>query len=338
MGGRKSENYNVMGFWEGKRVLITGATGILGSNLTKKLCDLGADVVCIVRDWVPQSELVLSGYLEKVKVVRGEITDYYLIRRTLAEYEIEFVFHLGAQTIVPIANKDPLSTFESNIRGTYTLLDAIRTSGRDIITVVASSDKAYGEKENLPYTEDMCLTPIYPYDVSKACAELISTSYVKTFGLKIAITRCGNFFGEGDLNFSRVVPGTILSVLKNEPPVIRSDGSPIRDYIYVEDVSEAYILLAEKLCENPSLSGEAFNFSYEKPLSVLEIVNLILKLMNSNLKPIIKNEAKAEIKNQYLSAEKAKRVLGWKPKFSLEEGLIKTIKWYEKLFSKKEKS
>lgn len=323
-------------FWEGKRVLVTGATGILGSCLVKKLCGFGADVVCIVRDWVPQSELVLSGYLDKVKAVRGELTDYLLIRRTIAEYEIEIIFHLGAQTIVPIANKDPLSTFESNIKGTYTVLDAVRTSGREIKVVVASSDKAYGEKDTLPYTEDMSLTPVYPYDVSKACAELISMSYAKTFGLKVAITRCGNFFGEGDLNFSRIVPGTIISALRGKPPVIRSDGSPIRDYIYVEDVANAYILLAEKLSENPKLSGEAFNFSYERPMSVLEIVNLILKLMGSELKPVIKNEVKAEIKKQYLSSKKARETLGWKPQFSLEDGLKRTIKWYEEFMNKHE--
>lgn len=320
-------------FWLDRPVLITGATGILGGSLVKKLISLGADVVCVVRDWVPKSELILSGYLEKVKVARGDITDIEFLRRVIAEYEIKTVFHLAAQTQVPVANTDPISTFESNIRGTWCLLDACRINGKISEIVVASSDKAYGEVESLPYKEDMPLSPVYPYDVSKACAEFISRSYSKVFGLPIIITRCGNFFGEGDLNFSRIIPGTIRAVLRGEPPVIRSDGTPVRDYIYVEDVSEAYLLCAEKLSENPSLSGEAFNFSYEKPMSVLEMVELILKIMKSELKPVIKNEARYEIKAQYLSAEKARKILGWKPKFSLEEGLKRTIDWYKNFFN-----
>ncbi|GBD03117.1 CDP-glucose 4,6-dehydratase [bacterium HR19] len=319
-------------FWRDRPTLITGATGILGSALIKLLYELRADVVCIMRDWVPKSELILSGLIEKVKVVRGDLSDVDFLRRVIGEYEIDTVFHLAAQTQVPVANQDPLSTFESNIRGTWNLLDACRINGRVKNIVVASSDKAYGETQLLPYTEDMVLNPIYPYDVSKACAELISRSYSKVFGLKIIITRCGNFFGEGDLNWSRIVPGTIRSVIRGVPPVIRSDGTLVRDYIYVQDVAEAYILCAEKLEENPSLTGEAFNFSYEKPLSVIEIVELILKLMNSDLKPIIKNEAKHEIKAQYLSAEKARKILGWRPRFTLEEGLRRTIDWYKKFF------
>ena len=319
-------------FWKDKKVLVTGATGLLGGALCKRLVKLGAQVVAIVRDWTPQSEFVMSEIFQKVSVVWGDITDEYTVRRALVEYEVEFVFHLAAQTLVPVANRAPLPTFESNIRGTWQVLDACRTVGGIRAIVLASSDKAYGEKEKLPYTEDMPLEPIYPYDVSKACAELIARSYAKTFKLPVIITRCGNFFGEGDLNFSRIVPGTIKAVLEGERPKIRSDGTPVRDWIYVEDVVDAYLLCARRIWERPSLRGEAFNFSYERPMTVLEMVKLILKLMNSNLEPIILNEAKNEIQKQYLSSRKAREVLGWKPNYTLEEGLKRTIRWYKKFF------
>lgn len=318
-------------FWRDRPVFVTGGTGLLGSWLTKKLVTLGADLVCLVRDWIPQSELVRSRCIEQVRVVRGSMKDMALLERILGEYEIGTIFHLAAQTIVPIANRNPMSTLETNIGGTWNLLEASRRSPAVKQIVVASSDKAYGEHCRLPYTEEHPLRGRHPYDVSKSCADLIAQSYAATFGLPVAITRCGNFFGGGDLNWNRIVPGTIRSIIRSQRPVMRSDGQYVRDYFYVEDAVAANILLAERLAETRGLSGKAFNFSYERPLSVLEMVRLILRLMQSDLEPTILNEETSEIKNQYLSAETAKTILGWKPTFTLEEGLGRTIEWYGKL-------
>jgi len=315
-------------FWQHRRVLVTGATGMLGSWLVQRLRDKEADVLCLVRDWVPQSELVRSGLLEQTVVVRGEVEDRELLERTLGEYEIETVFHLAAQTIVTIANRNPVSTFETNIRGTWNLLEACRRSARVQGIVMASSDKAYGCQTTLPYSEDMPLQGRHPYDVSKSCADLLAQSYASTYDLPVAITRCGNFYGGGDLNWNRVVPGTIRSILHDQPPVIRSDGKYVRDYFYVEDGAAAYQLLAEELTNRPELRGHAFNFSNENQISVLQLVELILSKMDSNLKPEIKNQASNEIRHQYLSAERARRLLNWSPHFSLDEGLDRTILWY----------
>jgi len=318
-------------FWKDRPVLVTGATGLLGSWLTKRLVELGADLVCLIRDWVPQNELVRSRCIERVTVVRGHVQNLVLLERVLGEYEIDTTFHLAAQTIVPIANRNPLSTFETNIGGTWALLEASRRSPTTKQIILASSDKAYGEHEKLPYTEEQPLQGRHPYDVSKSCADLIAQAYAATYGLPVAITRCGNFFGGGDLNWNRIVPGTIRSVFRGRRPVVRSDGRHIRDYFYVEDAVAANVLLAERLAETRSLSGNAFNFSYERPLSVLEMVRLILRLMNSDLQPIIRNEVTCEIPKQYLSAMRAKTVLGWKPIYTVEESLNRTIKWYTEL-------
>ena len=319
-------------YWQDRPTLVTGATGLLGGWLVRRLLELDADIVCLVRDWVPQSELVRAQLVARVKVVRGDVRDQSLLERILGEYEIDTVFHLAAQTIVGIANRNPISTFETNIGGTWTLLEACRRSSKVHSIVMASSDKAYGDQEQLPYNEDTPLQGRYPYDVSKSCADLLAQSYAITYKLPVAITRCGNFYGGGDLNWNRVVPGTIRSVLRGQRPIIRSDGQYVRDYFYIEDGVAAYILLAEKLGQNPSLSGEAFNFSNETPLSVLELVERTLQLMVSKSKPIIRNEASNEIRQQYLNAAKARRVLGWKPLFTLDEGLKTTIEWYRKFF------
>jgi CDP-glucose 4,6-dehydratase len=316
-------------FWQDRPVFVTGATGLVGGWLVRRLVASGADVVCLVRDWVPQSELVRSGLIENVKVVRGDVRDQAEMERALGEYEIDTVIHLAAQTIVGIANRNPVSTFEANIAGTWSLLEACRRSPLVKQVVLASSDKAYGDHEKLPYDEETPLQGRHPYDVSKSCADLIAQSYAVTYGLPVVSTRCGNFYGGGDLNWNRIVPGTIRSVLRGKPPVIRSDGQFVRDYFYVEDGAAAYTLLAEQLAQNRSLGGHAFNFSNEIQVTVVELVERILKLMNSELAPEIRNEATNEIRHQYLSAEKARRELSWRPLFTLDEGLRKTINWYE---------
>lgn len=321
-------------FWRDLPVFVTGASGLVGSATVAKLIDLGASVVILQRDWVPDAELMRSGLAEKVSIVRGDLLDLALLERVLGEYEVTTVLHLAAQAVVGVANRNPLSTFESNVRGTWNLLEATRKSPLVKQIVVASSDKAYGEQPKLPYTEEMPLLAINPYDVSKACTDMIAQSYATSFNLPITISRCGNFYGPGDLNWNRIVPGTIRSILNNERPVIRSDGQFLRDYFFVEDGADAYILLAEKMHEHPELRGQVFNFSTEEPLTVMQIVEKISAMMQTKLKPDIKNEAANEILKQHLSAAKARKVLGWQPKYSLEEGLKKTIAWYTDFLKK----
>jgi CDP-glucose 4,6-dehydratase len=323
------ENLGVRSFWLDRPTFVTGATGLIGGWLIRRLVDSGAEVVCLMRDWVPQSELVRARLIEHVKVVRGDVRDGQLLERVLGEYEIDTVIHLAAQTIVGIANRNPVSTFETNVAGTWALLEACRRSPTVRQIVVASSDKAYGEHETLPYDEDAPLQGRHPYDVSKSCADLIAQAYASTYGLNVAVTRCGNFYGGGDLNWNRLVPGTIRSVLRGERPVIRSDGQFVRDYFYAEDGAAANMTLAERLAEDAVLRGEAFNFSNEIQVTVLELVHKILTLMNSDLEPDVHDEATNEIRRQYLSAAKARRVLDWQPLFSLEEGLRRTIDWYQ---------
>jgi CDP-glucose 4,6-dehydratase len=315
-------------FWKDRPTFVTGGTGLVGSWLVRRLLDSGANVVCLVRDWVPQSELVRNRLIEQVKVVRGDVRDQALLEQILGEYEVDTVIHLAAQTIVTIANRNPGSTFDTNIRGTWSLLEASRRSPKVKQIVVASSDKAYGDQVHLPYDENAPLQGQHPYDVSKSCADLIANAYAKTYRLPVAVTRCGNFYGGGDLNWNRIVPGTIRSVIRGERPIIRSDGNYVRDYFYVEDGAAAYMQLAEALACRTELAGEAFNFSNELQVTVLELVERILALMNSNLLPDVRNEATNEIRHQYLSAAKARQVLGWRPLFTLDEGLQRTIQWY----------
>jgi CDP-glucose 4,6-dehydratase len=318
-----------MTFWTDRNVFVTGATGLLGAWLVEELVRRGANVTCLIRDWVAGSRLITEGVIHTTNVVRGEVEDFALLLRVLNEYEIDSVFHLGAQTVVGTAARSALSTFEANVRGTWNLLEACKLAGARIERViVASSDKAYGVQERLPYTEDMPLAGRFPYDVSKSCADLIALSYAHTYGTPIAITRCGNLYGGGDLNFSRLIPGTIRSVLRGEAPVIRSDGTYVRDYFYVRDAVEAYLGLAERLPDR-ALVGEAFNFGAERPWSVLEMVELVLRVMGEHrLRPRILNEASHEIPHQYLDWSKARRVLGWQPRYTVEEGLRETVDWY----------
>jgi CDP-glucose 4,6-dehydratase len=316
-------------FWRDRSILVTGATGLVGGWLVKRMVAAGASVVAIVRDWVPQAELVQTGLLDSVTAVRGDICDQEFLERVLGEYEAETVVHLAAQAIVGIANANPISTFESNIAGTWRLLEACRRSPRVKQIVLASSDKAYGDAPELPYTEETPLRGRHPYDVSKSCADLIAQSYFATYGLPVAITRCGNFFGGGDLNWNRIVPGTIRAVLRGDAPVIRSDGQFVRDYFYVEDGAAAYMHLAEQLAMRPELAGHAFNFSNENQVTVLELVHRILTALNSELKPVVLGQASHEIRKQHLSATKARTMLGWRPLYSLEEGISRTVTWYK---------
>jgi CDP-glucose 4,6-dehydratase len=316
-------------FWKNRNVFITGCSGLLGSWLTKGLVEKGANVTGLVRDWVPHSNLYRYDLEGKITIVRGALEDYLLLERSINEHEIDTVFHLAAQAIVGTANRNPLSTFETNIRGTWNILEACRRNQRVKRIVVASSDKAYGQHDTLPYVESYALQGKHPYDVSKSCTDLISHTYFNTYKLPVCITRCGNIFGGGDLNFNRIIPGTVQSVLNNDRPVIRSDGKFVRDYIYVLDVVNAYLFLAEKM-DTSDVHGEAFNFSNDKPVNVKDLVDIILDLMKrQDLEPVVLNEASNEIKYQYLSSEKAKSMLGWSPQYSLEQGLHETILWYK---------
>ena len=323
------------GLWRGKHVFVTGATGLVGSWLVRDLVSAGAEVTVLVRDWDTQSELIRSRLVERTNVVNGAVEDYPTLERAVVEHEIDTVFHLAAQTIVGAARRAPLATFETNIRGTYNLLEASRRHW-DMVerVVVASSDKAYGPSEQLPYTESMPPLARYPYDVSKACADLIARSYHETYGLPVAIARCGNIYGGGDLNWSRVVPGTIRSLHFGERPVLRSDGACTRDYVYVEDAVAAYLLLAETL-ERAEVRGEAFNFGPSRPRTVSDVVGALQRLMRrEDLDPDIRNAASGEIRHQYVSAEKAQRTLGWQPRYSLDEGLERSVEWYREFFGR----
>lgn len=321
-------------FWRDRPTLVTGATGLVGSWLVKRLCAAGANVVAVVRDWVPASEVVRSGVLDRITVVRGDVRDQTLLERVLGEFEIDTVIHLAAQTIVGIANRNPISTFETNVQATWGLLEACRRSPQVKQIVLASSDKAYGDQEQLPYDEKTPLQGRHPYDVSKSCADLIAQTYANTYGSPVVITRCGNFYGGGDLNWNRIIPGTIRSILRHERPVIRSDGLFVRDYFYVEDGAAAYMHLAEQLAgRRDELRGQAFNFSNENPVTVLQIVAEVTRAMDSALTPEIRNEASHEIRKQFLSARKAREILNWRPLFTLQEGFAATIAWYREFLT-----
>ncbi len=319
--------------WKGRSVFVTGASGLLGGWLVEELVQGGANVTVLMRDRVPHSLLVSKRLEDKVTIVSGDLCDFTSLQRIINECDIEVVFHLAAQAIVGYANRSPLSTFHSNIEGTWNLLEACRLSPWVKKIVVASSDKAYGTQPQLPYTEDMPLQGHHPYDVSKSCADLITQSYFYTYNLPVCITRCGNIFGGGDLHFNRIIPRTIRSLLRNEQPAIRSNGTPVRDYVYVKDVVLGYLLLAEKM-DNPDVVGQVFNLSEELPLTVLEIVGQVAKAMGKDPVNIqVLGNATGEIAEQYLSCEKARRLLGWKPVYGLQRGLEETCSWYAQFFN-----
>jgi CDP-glucose 4,6-dehydratase len=320
-------------FWLDRPTFVTGCAGFLGSWLTIALVEAGANVVGLIRDRVPFSQLCRSGYLDRITVVHGDVTDYELIERALNEYEIDAVFHLAGQTIVPIANRSPLSTFETNVKGTWTVLEAARRSPTVTRLASASSDKAYGVHEALPYVEDAPMLGCHPYDVSKSCADLIARAYSATYGLPVAVTRCANLYGGGDLNWNRIVPGTVRSLVRGERPIIRSDGTLLRDYLYVQDAVHAYTTLAERL-DAQGAQGEAFNFGMDRPTSVLEMVQAVVAVSGRpDLEPVVLDDAPNEIPAQYMDSSKAHRVLGWSPRYSLEEGLRETFAWYRKFLS-----
>jgi len=320
--------------WQQRRVLVTGATGMVGSWLVKELLAQRAEVICFVLDEDPQSELIRSGDIHETQVVNGRLESFTDVERAINGHEIDTVFHLGAQTIVGTARRDPLGTFEANVRGTYHVLEACRRhSGLVKRVVVASSDKAYGKQPHLPYVESMPLEGREPYEVSKSCADLIAQGYHHAYGLPVAILRCGNIYGGGDLNWSRIIPGTIRSFMLGERPIIRSNGRYVRDYLYVKDVVRACLAVADRLGDK-KVQGQGFNFSPQKPLTVLEIVSEISRIMDaSKLKPIIKNTAQGEIPDQFLSAAKARRLLGWRPAYPMAKALAETVDWYRSFFA-----
>ena len=317
------------GFWRGRRVFVTGCTGIIGSWLTIALVDAGAEVVGLVRDEDPRSHLVRSGYYRRIVRVRGDIADRELLERTCHQYSPQTIFHLAAQPLVTVAEHAPLLTFETNVRGTWNLLEAARRQQSPPHVVIASSDKAYGDQDRLPYDEGMPLKGRYPYDVSKSCADLIAMCYARTYGLPVGVTRCGNVYGGGDLHWDRIVPGTIRLALRGERPILRSDGTLTRDYIYVKDVVHAYLSLAERL-DDPEIQGQAFNFGLDDPKTVLEVTYAVLRAVGRpDLEPIVLGRAQHEIRHQYLNAAKARRMLNWSPRYTLEEGLRETVEWYK---------
>lgn len=309
---------------------MTGCSGFLGSWLVEALVQQGASVVGLVRDHVPQSMLFRSGTADQIRIVNGELNDIMLLERILAEYEIETIFHLAAQTIVGIANRSPLSTFETNIRGSWHLLEAARRASGVKGIVVASSEKAYGEPQALPFVEEHPLHGRHPYDVSKSCVDLIAQTYAATYQLPVTTTRFSNLYGGGDLNWNRLIPGTIRSVLRGKNPVIRSDGTFKRDYVYVEDAVAGYLTLAER-AEQPDVCGQAFNFGLGRPVTALEVVQTIIKVSDHpDLQPVILDEVQHEIRDEYLSPLKAHTVLGWQPHETLASGLTRTMDWYRR--------
>jgi CDP-glucose 4,6-dehydratase len=312
-----------------RSVFVTGAYGLLGSWLVRALVVRGDRVVVLQRDRAPRAALLLEGVEDALDVVYGDLNDDGLLTRALGEYEVDTVFHLAAQTIVGTANRSPLGTFESNIRGTWTLLEACRLHGAHRV-VVAASDKAYGASATLPYTEEMALEPRYPYDVSKAATDLVARSYWHTFGLPVAVTRFANLYGGGDLNRSRLIPEAIGAALAGRAPVIRSDGSPERDFLYVEDAVEAYLLLADALDSDDGARGQAFNAGGGAPHAVRDVVARICALAGTDVQPDVRGSGTpdGEIDRQYVDASKLRALTGWLPRVDLDEGLRRTIAWY----------
>lgn len=319
-------------FWRDRRVLVTGATGLLGGWLVRELVERDADVVSLVRDRVSPSPLNDPAVRQRVTEVSGEVQDLELMVRVVNEYAIETVFHLAAQTIVGTALRDPISTFTSNVQGTWCVLDACRRAGTVGRIVVASTDKVYGNQPALPYVEDAPLLGRHPYDVSKACADLVAQSYAATYGLPVVVTRFGNLFGGGDFNWDRIIPGTIRAALRGANPIIRSDGTPVRDYVFVRNAVDAYLRLAQQ-ADRPELRGRVYNFSENRPMSVADICRKTLAAAGRpDLETVIEGTARHEIQDQWLDSTRARHELDWTPRFSLEAALAETVEWYAAYF------
>lgn len=318
-------------FWNNRTAFVTGATGFVGAHIVRRLVEQKAKVICLQRDSARANSLQLFDLQDKITLLNGSIEDFSLMERILDEYEIDTVFHLAAQALVGAANRSPLSTFETNIRGTYFLLEACRQRKSVKRIVVASSDKAYGAHEILPYSENFALRGRFPYDVSKTCTDLISQSFAHSYDLPVTIVRAANIYGPGDMNTSRIIPGTIISILNNENPIIRSDGMPIRDFVHVDDVVNGYLLLAENIEKS---QGEAFNFGTNQPIQMLALVNLMLGMIGKaeilSPKILLETKIEREIDAQYLSTGKINKLLGWSAKIDLKTGLRQTIDWYRK--------
>ncbi len=315
--------------WKGKVGFVTGGAGFVGANLVARLLREGVSVVVLERDRTTPNSLDVLGLRERVTVITGSVDDLDLMERVLNEYQPHYVFHLAAQALVNAANRSPIATFEANIRGTYMLLEACRRTDPQPTVVVASSDKAYGSHDTLPYTEDFPLQGIFPYDVSKSCTDLIARSYALTYNMPVAVTRSANIYGPGDVNLSRVIPGTIVSVLKGDRPIIRSDGTPIREFIFVEDVADGYLTVAANI---EATRGEQFNFGSDEPVQIVDLVERIIASAGKKgeIEPeiLLTTKIEREIDAQYLSGDKMRTKLGWSPSTSLDEGLEKTITWY----------
>jgi CDP-glucose 4,6-dehydratase len=310
------------------KALVTGARGFAAAWLAKALLESGAEVSSLDREGTTPTGLELHGIAGDVDDAVGDLRDHDLVLALLRDNRIDAVFHLAAQAIVGDANASPIPTFQTNIEGTWIVLEACREAGVDLV-VVASSDKAYGPHERLPYTEESALRPVFPYDVSKAATDLIARSYWHTYRLPVAVTRFANLYGGGDRNFSRLIPETVTAVLDGRPAIIRSDGSPERDFLYVEDAASAYLAVAEALSRGKA-GGEAFNAGWGRPHPVREVIDLICELGPGDVKPDYQGTGNpiGEIDRQYLDSSKIQREIGWEPTVHLREGLQRTLDWY----------
>jgi CDP-glucose 4,6-dehydratase len=318
-------------FWKGKRVFVTGHEGFLGSNLTKRLITYGAEITGLDIEIKRKQTIFSVSDYRNIESIKGNISKRELVNKIIDKCKPEILFHLAAEAIVGRCNDDPVNAFKSNIEGTWNILDKCRGNRYIKAIVIASSDKAYGSHEKLPYKEDAALIGNHPYDVSKSCADLIAYTYFHTYRLPVGTTRCGNIYGPGDFNYSRIVPDAIRSALNNKMFFIRSDGEFTRDYVFVQDIVNGYLRLAEQM-NKMSLKGESFNFSDENPMKVMDFVKMIYEIAGKNPNFKVLNKAKYEIKHQYLCSQKARKMLGWKPEYSLSEGIRQTIEWYKQYY------
>jgi CDP-glucose 4,6-dehydratase len=315
-------------FWDGRSVFVTGCSGFLGGWLARALLDHGARVSGLVRGAAAARPLYADGLADRVSTVTGSIGDLTLLCDALAEHDVEVVFHLAAQAITSAARRDPIGTLDTNIRGTWNVLEASRRSGSVKAFVLASSVKVYGAQPSLPFSEDAPLNGCQPYDASKIGAELISSTYHRAYELPVVITRCGNLYGGGDLHWDRIVPGTIRAASEGRRPVVRGGGTPLRDYLYVEDAIDAFLRLAQ-VAREPAIAGQAFNIGTGASSSELEMTEQILRAMDrEDLKPEVLPASPHAIIHQSLATDKLRAATGWTATRELEDGLARTVAWY----------